>query len=83
MSCPMKCRLDMRLLYILYMSYVTVQTLWYKYLTSLSNSHGDVDFQVRTCTYIHMDGICFLVTRMKTKKPNFHQALNLRLPGYV
>lgn len=31
-------------------------------LTFLPYSHWDVDFQVRTCTYIHMDGVGFLVT---------------------
>lgn len=35
-------------------------------LTVLSYSHGDVDFQVRASTYIHMDGIGFLVTGMKS-----------------
>lgn len=35
-------------------------------LTVLPYSHGDVDFQVRACTYIHMDGIGFLVTGIKT-----------------
>lgn len=37
-------------------------------LTILSHSHGDVDFQVRACAYIHMDGIGFLVTAMKTEQ---------------
>lgn len=37
-------------------------------LTVLSYSHWDVHFQVRTCTYIHMDGVGFLVTGIKANR---------------
>lgn len=37
-------------------------------LTFLPYSHWDVDFKVRTCTYIHMDGVGFLVTGMKANR---------------
>lgn len=46
---------------------IQVLTFWSTSLTILSYSHGDVDFQVRACTYIHMDGIGFLVTGRKTE----------------